>query len=350
MIHESPDAWPLPPPPPPPSALPQAWPARGCASAVCPPRKQTHASGGSLSSGGAWGAQEYQAPPSEASPGRASVCPCSAMSRRSSVSTHSSLDVSDPPPPHPPRTSVLGLSSVALGLVSAVATFTAWPFPTTVPVFLALLTGTSVWCLGAWIKVLSGGRGGRVQGYAPVPQEYGEKIRRRERSGPRWVLWAVTVVLVAVACVGVVPPKREMPENRQTPQEPVFIAANLYNVEGIWDTWREEIVNLITHRTSLYPPFEIAPCANNASSPRHPAQSVKTPPTSPSTNPTRPTPPRTSSRHSRPRSHPEASPTGSSANAHRTVTGRIVPRPNGSFTSRTPGIGSWSRSVPPMPV
>lgn len=171
------------------------------------------------------------------------------MSRRSSVSTHSSLDVAEPRR----ATSVLGITSVALGGLAAIATFTAWPFPTTVPVWIALLVGSSIWCLGAWIKVLSGL--GRVEGYAPVPQEYGEKIHRRERRGMRWVLGGVTVVLVAVACVGVVPPKREMPERRQT-QEPVLIAANLYNVEGIWDAWREEIVSLITHRTFLYPPFD----------------------------------------------------------------------------------------------
>ncbi|GHJ89605.1 hypothetical protein NliqN6_6007 [Naganishia liquefaciens] len=168
------------------------------------------------------------------------------MSRRSSTST---LVPGDPlEEGGRRRPSPLGITALGLALLAGAGTFVAWPFPTTVPVLIAFITGACVWCVGAWGRVVRGWiRARREDGYARVPQEWGEKVgRERKRAGKGWGLGCVTVLMVLVLWVGVVPPEREMSVQTNA-REPVFIAANLYNVQDIWDEWRDQVVNLINH-------------------------------------------------------------------------------------------------------
>lgn len=186
------------------------------------------------------------------------------MSRRSSVSTADESLV-----PHTPRTepwiSSLGITSASLGIAAGCGVFIAWPFPTTVPVFVALVVGAGVWCLGAWVRVFGGkAQGvGKEEGYRILPQDAvegekpGGKGRGREKGVWAWVpLGLVTGLLLVLVCVGVVPPAREMPLGAGE-EGKVFIAANLYNVQGIWEPWRDQVIKLIEHRTSpAFPSLE----------------------------------------------------------------------------------------------
>ncbi|KAJ9092211.1 hypothetical protein QFC21_006957 [Naganishia friedmannii] len=233
-------------------------------------------------------------------------------SSRSSTSSRSSSSLSSSPisRAHSPLPrigtgtyfSYLGITSSLLGIASGAALFLAFPFPTTIPVFVALLTALTLWTCGTWLGIvwsvvgvrvkakrwwwwsLPGRRSVEEEGYRVLPQDlaFEEKQQQQQhlqqrRSRTSWItLCLATCIVLFLLCLGITPPPPR-PLQPLTPtaaaaaapgvermnstattttvvdaaaadRERIFIAANLYNVVDIWETWQTQVLALVEHR------------------------------------------------------------------------------------------------------
>ncbi|KAJ9112116.1 hypothetical protein QFC20_002296 [Naganishia adeliensis] len=210
--------------------------------------------------------------------------------------------------------SYLGITASLLGIASGTALFLAFPFPTTIPVFVALLTALTLWTCGTWLGILWSVVGVRVkakrwwwwsspgrrsveeEGYRVLPQdlESEEKLMvvvgggvpdtttppsslpsspSTRKSRTSWIILGLaTGTMIFLLSLGVTPPPSPaVPPTLQPSAQPtlsitaagnssslaatadgaeqrIFIAANLYNVVDIWETWHTQVLALVEHR------------------------------------------------------------------------------------------------------
>lgn len=197
---------------------------------------------------------------------------------------------------HPPL--LIALATFALTTTTVLVLF---PFPTTIPVFLGALAGLATWTAVSWARIAlayargkEGGAGASPWGgYSRLliasddeaeewereqPQQQRGGRRRYAVGGPRWALAVCTVLVLSVCCVGLRAPRRTLaggafqdseinpsPSGIESIIRPsrdadagwtagrVFIAANLYNVEPIWDVWSAQVLALAEFRESFSP-------------------------------------------------------------------------------------------------
>lgn len=152
----------------------------------------------------------------------------------------------------------LTLLTLALGVILAL--FIAFPFPTTIHLFIPLSITLALWVALSWsrLALLAGSYALHKRGNTLSP-------RAAVSLGVRLVL--STALVGYWLALGVVPPAVEVPALHAgagvAPK--VFIAANLYNSEEILPTWSAEIVKLVQHReyslrsTPLHSTRAIAP-------------------------------------------------------------------------------------------
>lgn len=132
------------------------------------------------------------------------------------------------------------LSLVFLALGGALALFIAFPFPTTIHLFIPAAVALAAYVLVAWTRLVVAS---------------GSALRK---GGPKGVLkslarWSIPAALALVGssalvvfwlCLGVSPPAEAVPA---LPPQRYFIAANLFNNEDILPAWLDQMARLIQH-------------------------------------------------------------------------------------------------------
>lgn len=190
---------------------------------------------------------------------------------------------------HPPL-----LIALLTSLLTTTSILIAFPFPTTIPLFLGFLAGLFAWCLTSWLRIalalVRGGKGEHGERYSRLliasddegddPSWTSSGGPTTRRAGSRAVLVACSVIMLALCCLGFrsahrslrIPAtssiasfststtRRNTTLPAQTLQEglgwtggKVFIAANLYNVDKIWDVWSSQVLALSDYRAFFFP-------------------------------------------------------------------------------------------------
>lgn len=129
---------------------------------------------------------------------------------------------------------VLIVNILALGWT--IGLYIIYPFPTTIPLFMGLLI-----CITGWTCV-SLFRGGMELLRAERKWEVLDGYRSKRGLG----LGFMILLIGYWASLGVVPPHRSL-DVRIEKGEKFFIAANLYNNEGIFTNWSQELLKLIEY-------------------------------------------------------------------------------------------------------
>ena len=149
-----------------------------------------------------------------------------------------------PEPIHEPLnliTDHLNLILVVFGMAWTVGLYNAFPFPTTIPLFVGAAVSLSGWTLCSWMKIAL------------------LTLRSRQFSATL-ATWSVRhrIGLAGCTCLvafwltlGFVPPAEKFPPLQPTVSgvpDKFFIAASLYNSSAIFDHWSTELLKLTAHR------------------------------------------------------------------------------------------------------
>ena len=153
-------------------------------------------------------------------------------SDRPSESTHEPLNL---------ITDHINAILAVFGMAWTVGLYIAFPFPTTIPLFVGAAVCLSGWTLCAWLKIAF-------------------SILRSKQFSTTFAHWSVRhrIGLVGCTCLvsfwlslGFVPPAEQVPPLQPTVSgvpDKFFIAASLYNSEAIFGDWSRELLKLTAHR------------------------------------------------------------------------------------------------------
>jgi hypothetical protein len=197
---------------------------------------------------------------------------------------------------HPPL-----LFALLASCITSATVLIAFPFPTTIPLFLGLLSGLLCWTLTTWLRLALAYARGKTDSGTPLggysrlliaSDDEGDEVwtgpsttgAGKRRQVPRVVLGVCTLLVVSLCCVGIRTPHRSLSvrdtsfatssspagtrrnaTSNTHDSEPadqqgwhggkVFLAANLYDVEPIWDVWHAHVLALVAFRESLDQPL-----------------------------------------------------------------------------------------------
>lgn len=143
------------------------------------------------------------------------------------------------------RLDSLTLFVVFIGLATFLGLGLAFPFPTTVHVFLAAFAGLTAWTAISLTRAviaiaMVGLRGRSALKKSELPQNVSQLV----------TLLAATALVLYWFSIGLVPERESVPQIIPTDYnvpEKYYIAANLYNSEKIFPTWSNEVIKLIDH-------------------------------------------------------------------------------------------------------
>ena len=146
------------------------------------------------------------------------------------------------PPPNTARKATRRFDPIIACLVFisvgwTVGVFLAYPFPTTIHVFIGILVFMFGWTLSNWIRLV-------------VYLGSSRKNAHLSYSNPGKVVLAITSILVIIIAIwGFRIPEQEMPD---LPAQKYFIGANLHNNEEVLGQWSDQLEKLIFHRKSIH--------------------------------------------------------------------------------------------------
>ncbi|WWC58320.1 uncharacterized protein I303_100860 [Kwoniella dejecticola CBS 10117] len=154
---------------------------------------------------------------------------------------------------------LLLLTIVVLGIGIGGVFFIIFPFPTTIPPFICLLTILVGWVTITWLRTIYYS----LVSYQII-REKSEPTYHRQSScisssssskvyfnkfgtTKRTILLSSTFFLIYLAYLGLIVPQEEVPPLNTHGNEKYFIAANLHDSEDILPSWSAELVKLIDH-------------------------------------------------------------------------------------------------------
>ncbi|WVR03663.1 hypothetical protein IAU60_000658 [Kwoniella sp. DSM 27419] len=130
---------------------------------------------------------------------------------------------------------------VVIGIGWTVGLLLAYPFPTTIPVFVGLMVVLFGWTTLSWTRLL----------YALIRRrESASTIFARYSAKMRIEMVLALIVLVSLTSLGVTTPPVEapvLPAEINGVRQKYFIAANLHNNEAVLARWSDQLVKLIFH-------------------------------------------------------------------------------------------------------
>jgi hypothetical protein len=142
------------------------------------------------------------------------------------------------------RRDPLLITVILVSLGTGISLFIAFPFPTTVHVFIGLALGLTIWTLISWARIVFALSLASLRG-AP-----------KAVALPRWSTAHFVGIIVASSLViywftlGLVPGQEVVPAlgHADGSQPKYFIAANLFNNQDLFPRWGRELEKLIDHR------------------------------------------------------------------------------------------------------
>ncbi|WVW82016.1 hypothetical protein I302_104021 [Kwoniella bestiolae CBS 10118] len=156
-----------------------------------------------------------------------------------------------PVPSHSPsvrfRIDYLLVTIILLAIGSTLTLFVVFPFPTTIPAFIGLLTILVGWTSITWMRVLY---------HLSNTFKSKEKTSNRSKNffnrfsnTKRTVLVTSTLFILFLSCLGFCPPEEKVVPTRPYGYgtEKYFVAANLHNSEDILPRWSSELIKLIDY-------------------------------------------------------------------------------------------------------
>lgn len=161
---------------------------------------------------------------------------------REDGSEHDENGGRSPSPQLTPPTSNLILANInsiiiIFGVICTIGLYTAFPFPTTVPLFIGSAICLSGWTFSSWWRI-------------------GTTLLCSKRPSSVFSTWSVRCLLVLVAstilvcywiALGLTPPAEEYPPLRPGVNENFFIATNLFNNEEVFTDWSTELLKLASY-------------------------------------------------------------------------------------------------------
>jgi hypothetical protein len=173
---------------------------------------------------------------------------------------------------------------IAINVAFWIGIHIAYPFPTTIPVFLGWVASLTVFTVLDYYRIFSSiiaSRRRRREHFQSQQQQrpsitstnssrssndlprspppytaYPQSASVNVTRGRKIRLFVSTVVLLFLLHLGIVPPAEHVPVlHRTEPWRPekYFIAANLYNNADVFDGWSKELLKLCDHRESRSP-------------------------------------------------------------------------------------------------
>lgn len=194
---------------------------------------------------------------------------------------------------HPPL-----LLALLTSCITSATVLIAFPFPTTIPLFLGLLSGLLCWTCTTWLRLGVSYARGKTDSGTPLGGYSRLLIASDDEGDDGWtapstgagkrkttsrvVLGVCTLLVVSLCCFGIRTPhrtlaisnpsfatsstsagtRRNATSNTSNTHDPepadqqgwhggkVFLAANLYDVEPIWDVWHAHVLALVAFRES----------------------------------------------------------------------------------------------------
>lgn len=131
--------------------------------------------------------------------------------------------------------------AMSLGAGWTIGLYVAYPFPTTIPLFIGAVIWLVGWTIRAWWGILSAIRGETCTSH----------LQTRWKTYQLVGLGTASLLVMYWLSLGFVPPAGDMPElipSGPDIPERYFIAANLYNNEAVFPQWSTELLKLATHR------------------------------------------------------------------------------------------------------
>jgi hypothetical protein len=135
----------------------------------------------------------------------------------------------------------------------------AYPFPTTIPVFIGGAFTLLAWTALEWYRVVEAVRE-KSNGEYEIPLLSPEEGQGRSplyqsafTTGRKVRLGLSTCVILYLCFLGFIPPREHVPELIRTDpsrQDKYFIAALLYNNEAVFEGWSTELLKLCDYRES----------------------------------------------------------------------------------------------------
>lgn len=135
----------------------------------------------------------------------------------------------------------------------------AYPFPTTIPVFIGGAFTLLAWTALEWYRVVEAVRE-KSNGEYEIPLLSPEEGQTRSTlcqsaftTGRKVRLGLSTCAILYLCFLGFIPPREHVPELVRTDpsrQDKYFIAALLYNNEAVFDGWSTELLKLCDYRES----------------------------------------------------------------------------------------------------
>ncbi|WWC66738.1 uncharacterized protein I206_100643 [Kwoniella pini CBS 10737] len=152
---------------------------------------------------------------------------------------------------------LLLITIILLGIGIGGVLFIIFPFPTTIPAFLCLLTILVGWVTITWLRTIYYS----LVSYQII-REKSDTLHHRHPSTSscssklyfnkfgttkRTILLSSTFFLLYLAYLGLIVPQEELPRLNTNGNEKYFIAANLHDSQDILPSWSTELVKLIDH-------------------------------------------------------------------------------------------------------
>lgn len=145
--------------------------------------------------------------------------------------------------------------SALLTCGSAITLFSLFPFPTTIPVFVAICVAIATWTLAQWLQL-----GKKALHYRQDKDSY-DTVEKRRSLRRGWVikrsiftLGGSLFLFFIFVVKGVVPPSERLPVRNGIlssvhQKEKIYIAANLFNSQDVLENvWSDQLLKLVEYR------------------------------------------------------------------------------------------------------